>query len=284
MIRQSMANYDSQKKRTVSELTQIAKTMRRDILTMITEAKSGHPGGSLSCVELVAALYFSEMVYDPKKPQLTNRDRFVLSKGHGVPTVYAAMAEAGFFDKQELMTLRKTGARLQGHPDPARVPGIEASTGSLGQGLSIAQGFALASQLENNLWHTYCLMGDGELQEGQVWEAAMSIPHFKLNNLTAIIDYNKGQIDGPTNQVMGLEPLADKWRAFGWHVEVIDGHSLDQILQVYRAARNNKTPVPHCIIANTIKGKGVSFMEGKIGWHGVAPTQDELKTALGELL
>lgn len=266
-------------------LPEIAKKMRILILKMITEAKSGHPGGSLSCTDLVAALYFSQMNYRAQEPHWNERDRFILSKGHGVPAVYAAMAMAGFFPEEELWTLRKTGSRLQGHPDPERLPGIEAPTGSLGQGLSIAQGMALASRLSEKPWHTYCLLGDGELQEGQVWEAAMSIPRFRLGSLTAIVDYNGGQIDGPVNEVMPLEPLADKWTAFGWKVTTINGHDFDEIIQAFTEAKREKpeSGTPHMIIAKTIKGKGVSFMENKIEWHGAAPKQEQLTQALAEI-
>lgn len=269
----------------IEDLRKKAQQIRVSIIEMLCEAKSGHPGGSLSSVEIVTALYFNEMRHDPKRPHWDERDRFVISKGHGVPTVYAAMALGGYFPASELMTLRKTGSRLQGHPDPARLPGMEAPTGSLGQGLSIAQGMALAARLSPKPWHTYCLLGDGELQEGQVWEAAMSAPNFKLGGLTAIIDYNGGQIDGPTKDVMNLEPIADKWRAFNWEVSVIDGHDLKQVLEALQRARkadihNGK---PHLIVANTVKGKGVSFMEHKIGWHGVAPTKDEALKCIEEI-
>lgn len=250
---------------------------------MLTEAKSGHPGGSLSCAEIVGALYFSELKHDAKNPTWESRDRFVISKGHGVPTVYAAMADCGYFPKSELNTLRKTGARLQGHPDCTRLPGIEASTGSLGQGLSVAQGMALAARLSGKNFHTYCLLGDGECQEGQVWEAAMSAPKFKLGGyLTAILDCNGGQIDGPVRDVMDLEPLAEKWRAFNWEVFEIDGHDLEAVLHALRASRALRGK-PGMIIARTVKGKGVSFMEGKIEWHGVAPNTDQKSQAVAEI-
>lgn len=269
----------------IEELRKRAQQIRIAIVEMLTEAKSGHPGGSLSSVEIVTALYFSEMRHDPKRPHWDERDRFVISKGHGVPTLYAAMALGGYFPKEELLTLRKTGSRLQGHPDPARLPGMEAATGSLGQGLSIAQGIALAARLSPKPWHTYCLLGDGELQEGQVWEAAMSAPNFRLGGLTAIIDHNGGQIDGPVREVMSLEPLADKWRAFGWDVLTIDGHSFEQVLPALHDGRKSDLHKgkPRLIIANTVKGKGVSFMENKIGWHGVAPSKDDEAKAIAEL-
>ncbi len=271
--------------RTIQNLREISRKCRISILEMLTEARSGHPGGSLSTVEIINAIYFSEMKYDPGNPTWEDRDRFVISKGHGVPAVYAAMAEAGYFPASELMTLRKTGARLQGHPDRRRLPGIEASTGSLGQGLSVAQGMALASQLSKKYFHTYCLMGDGENQEGQVWEAAMSAPKFGLGGLlTVILDYNHGQIDGFVHDVMNIEPIADKWRAFNWEVTSVDGHSYEEILVALKKSRSaSLRSKPHFIIANTVKGKGVSFMENKIEWHGVAPTKEQLQKALEEV-
>ncbi|MEW6057900.1 MAG: transketolase [Bdellovibrionota bacterium] len=269
----------------IDQLRLQAQKLRASILEMLTEARSGHPGGSLSCVEIVTALYFSELHHDPKRPDMPDRDRFVISKGHGVPTVYAAMAHTGYFPLEELMTLRKTGARLQGHPDRARLPGIEASTGSLGQGLSVAQGMALAARISPKPWHTYCLLGDGEIQEGQVWETAMSAPNFGLGGLTAILDYNRGQIDGPVKDVMDIEPIADKWRAFNWDVVVVDGHKFEELLPALKEARKAdiRNGRPRMIIANTVKGKGVSFMEDKIEWHGVAPTREQLQKALEEV-
>lgn len=267
----------------IEELKLKAQALRISILEMLCEAKSGHPGGSLSITEIVSALYFSEMKHDPKNPKWSDRDRLVLSKGHAIPAVYAAMANCGYFPKEELMTLRKTGARLQGHPDPARLPGMEAPTGSLGQGLSVAQGMAMASKLSGSKWHTYCVLGDGECQEGQVWEAAMSAPKFKLGGyLTAILDYNGGQIDGPVDEVMSLEPVVDKWRAFNWEVTVVDGHNFEQLISALRASRAAKDK-PHMIIAKTTKGKAVSFMENKIEWHGAAPNKEQLAKALEEI-
>jgi len=272
-------------KPSVQSLKETAQKLRLSIVEMLCEARSGHPGGSLSCVEIVTALYFSELKHDPKNPAWPDRDRFVISKGHGVPTVYAAMAHTGYFPMNELMTLRKTGARLQGHPDRMRLPGIEASTGSLGQGLSVAQGMALAARLSPKPWHTYCLLGDGEIQEGQVWECAMSAPMFKLGGLTAILDYNGGQIDGATKDVMNLEPVADKWRAFNWNVITIDGHKMEDVVKALETSRKQDyhTGKPTMIIANTVKGKGVSFMEGKIEWHGVAPTKEQMESACTEI-
>ena len=253
---------------------------------MLTEARSGHPGGSLSCIDLITALWFDEMrgVSTVQLPE--DRDHFVLSKGHAVPALYAVLAKKGFIPKQELMTLRKMGSRLQGHPDRVRLPIVEASTGSLGQGLSVAAGMAMSYKLDKKSSRVYCILGDGEIQEGQIWEAALSAPKFQLSNLCVILDNNGGQIDGPTDQVMSLKPIAEKWRAFGWHVIEINGHDFSQILTAYREARSlqesgNTKPV--FILANTVKGKGVSFMEGKIEWHGVTPKADECKKAVDEL-
>lgn len=270
------------------ELSAIASELRIWIIDMLEEAKSGHPGGSLSAIDLVTALWFSEMRGVGTGPQglSAERDRFVLSKGHGVPALYAVLAKKGFIPQSELKNLRKTGSRLQGHPDRVRMPIVEASTGSLGQGLSVAQGMAMGFRLDKKPSRVYCLLGDGECQEGQIWEAAMSAPHFELSNLCVILDANNGQIDGPVSQVMPLEPIADKWRAFGWHVIEIDGHDMGQILSAYQEARSleekgGKKPV--FILARTVKGKGVSFMENKIEWHGVAPKAEEAKKARDEI-
>ncbi|MFL5322459.1 MAG: transketolase, partial [Myxococcaceae bacterium] len=221
-------------------LAEIAGRLRCDIIEMLTEAKSGHPGGSLSAIDIITALYFARMKHDPKTPNWNERDRFVLSKGHAVPALYAVMAEAGYFAKEELNTLRKTGARLQGHPVNHYLPGIEACTGSLGQGLSVAQGMAMAAKMDGDKFHVFCMLGDGESQEGQVWEAAMSAPKFKLDTLTAILDYNRGQIDGPVKDVMDIEPVADKWRAFNWNVLEIDGHDMPAILKAVDQAKATK--------------------------------------------
>ncbi len=245
---------------------------------MTFEVKSGHPGGSLSAAEIITALFFYKMRYDPKNPKLPERDRFILSKGHAAPALYAALAMAGFFPEEELLTLRKPGSRLQGHPSIS-TPGIEICTGSLGQGLSVANGIALAGKLDKKDYHVYVLMGDGEIQEGCVWEAAMSSSQYKLNNLTAIIDRNRIQQTGNTEDIMGLEPLKDKWKAFGWHVMETNGHDFSGIIN----ALNVVSDKPKVIIANTIKGKGVSFMENRAGWHGVAPNQEEFRKALEEL-
>lgn len=266
----------------LSQLQSQAKTSRKMILKMLAEAGSGHPGGSLSAIDIVTALYFSEMKHDPKNPRDPNRDIFVMGKGHGVPALYATLAAAGYFPESELMSLRKLGSRLQGHPDRNRCPGIEASTGSLGQGLSIAQGYAMAAKLDGRNSRVYCILGDGESQEGQVWEAALSIAKYNLTNLVVILDHNMYQIDGAVKDIMNIEPVNDKWKAFGFNVVEIDGHDMNQILGAFEKARAEKSK-PTFIHAHTIKGKGVSFMENENHWHGVTPNADELKKALAEL-
>ncbi|MCL1847050.1 MAG: transketolase [Coriobacteriia bacterium] len=266
------------------ELAGIANHMRRDIVKMITLAGSGHPGGSLSAVELVATLFFGDVLrYRPDQPDWPLRDRFILSKGHAAPVLYTALANAGYFNISELSTLRKFGSRLQGHPDRERLPGIEVSTGSLGQGLSIACGLAYGLRASNqHEQKVYVLLGDGELQEGQVWEAALFAAHQRLGNLKAIIDYNNLQIDGRLEAVMGLGDIAGKFTAFGFKVIEIDGHDLPAIKQAYvDAAACQDGPV--AIIAHTVKGKGVSFMEDQVGWHGKAPSDAQCDEALSEL-
>ncbi|MCB1041851.1 MAG: transketolase [Acidobacteria bacterium] len=258
------------------------RNYRIDIIKMLHRAGSGHPGGSLSAIDIIATLYHHEMKHDPKRPEWPDRDVFVMSKGHGVPAQYAVMAGMGYFPKDELATLRQINSRLQGHPSVGFLPGIEASTGSLGMGLSFAAGVALAAKMDGKANRVYCIMGDGETQEGQVWEAALAAPKFKLDNLVGIVDYNKGQIDGPTSEVMDLEPIADKWKAFNWHTIVIDGHDLDAIHGALQEARNTKGK-PTMIVAHTVKGKGVSFMEGVIDWHGAAPNDAQTEQALAEL-
>lgn len=264
------------------EVADKAKAIRRHILTMIHAAQSGHPGGSLSATEILASLYFGVMRIDPKNPQWEDRDRFVLCKGHAAPVLYATLAERGFFPVEELVTLRQINSRLQGHPDMKSTPGVDMSTGSLGQGLSVANGMAIAAKLERKDWRVYALMGDGEQQEGQVWEAAMAAAHYKLDNVTAFLDNNGLQIDGCIDQVLSPYPLVDKWTAFGWHVIVVDGHNLKVIIDAVAEA---KTIVgkPTIIIAKTIKGKGVCAMENVADWHGKAPNQAELDAALLEL-
>ena len=266
----------------LKELKSIARLLRIDVLKMLNEAGSGHTGGSLSAVEIITALYFYKMRHNPKDPKWPDRDRFVLSKGHGAPALYAALARCGYFDFSELMTLRKMGSILQGHPDMNFTPGIDISTGSLGQGLSMANGMALALRLDRRPSRVYVLLGDGEIQEGQVWEAAMAAVHYRLDNLCAIIDYNRLQIDGRVEEVMNIEPIADKWTSFGWEVFLVDGHDFEKIITAFDKAEKVKEK-PSLLIARTIKGKGVSFFEDKVEYHGVAPTNDELERALEEL-
>jgi transketolase len=261
-----------------------AKEIRKDIINMIDAAGSGHPGGSLSSADIVATLFFSAMKHDPKNPHWAERDRFVLSKGHCAPVLYAVLAECGYIPKEELLTLRKPESRLQGHPGKAELPMLEASTGSLGQGLSISVGMALASKLDKRSNSIYCLMGDGEQQEGSVWEAAMSASQYKLDNLCAIIDVNGLQISGTTKQIMNVQPLAEKYKSFGWKVIEVNGHSIWPLLFAFRRfrwARGGHKPV--LILARTIKGKGVAFMENKLEWHGRAPSKQETHEALKEL-
>jgi transketolase len=267
----------------VDELKRLALELRKDIVKMITAAGSGHPGGSLSEVELLTALYFRVLRHDPKNPQWRDRDRFILSKGHGCPALYAALAHAGYIDHDLLMTLRKLGSPLQGHPDKRMLPILEASTGSLGQGISIGIGTALAAKLDKLDYHTFVMIGDGESQEGQIWEAAMFAPFHKLNNLTVIVDNNRQQLDDFTDTILSLKPFAEKWKSFGWNVVEIDGHDFGQVIPALEKARANTSEKPTCVIANTVKGEGVSFMENNIKWHGVAPKPEERDAALKEL-
>lgn len=266
----------------IARLERKAKEIRRDIISMTAAAGSGHPGGSLSSADIVAALYFQIMRLDPEKPAWPDRDRFVLSKGHAAPVLYSALAERGFFQTSELLTLRKLGSRLQGHPDMKSLPGVEMSTGSLGQGLAVANGMALAGKIDHRDYRVFVLLGDGENQEGMVWEAAMAAAHYKLDNLTAFLDHNGLQIDGPVREVMSVEPVAEKWKAFGWDVQIIDGHDVGQILAAVEKAGEVKGR-PQMIVAETVKGKGVSFMENNVDWHGKAPNPQETEKALAEL-
>ena len=263
-------------------LKRLAVELRQTILRMIAKAGSGHPGGSLSMVELLIGLYWYKLRYDPARPDWPDRDLFFLSKGHGCPALYAVLAMRGYFPKEELMTLRRYPTRLQGHPERGSVPGIEISSGSLGQGLSMANGVALADRLDGRKRRIFCLMGDGEIQEGQVWEAAMTAHHHRLDSVCAIIDANQLQQNGPVKDIQDIEPLADKWRAFGWHTIEINGHDIAQVLKAYDEA-DMVTGKPQAIVARTVKGKGVSFMELNHAWHGVAPKPDELEKALKEL-
>ncbi len=266
----------------VEELQAIARTTRRQIVEMITAAKSGHPGGSLSAVELLVTLFFDVMRHDPQNPKWPDRDRFLLSKGHACPVLYSVMAQCGYTPEDQLNTLRKMGSIYQGHPDVRYIPALEASTGSLGEGLSIGIGMALAARLDGRPFRTYVVLGDGESQEGQIWEAAMFAPFHKLDNIVVIVDYNKIQLDGFVKDIMDLEPLVQKWQAFGWHTLDIDGHSIPAVQKAFAEAAATKGK-PTCIIAQTVKGKGVSFMENNPKFHGVAPTADELERALQEI-
>ncbi len=263
-------------------LAEIARQVRLDIVEMLHRAGSGHLGGSLSAADILVALFFGRMRRQPNDPCWPERDRFILSKGHGAPAYYAVLARLGYFPREELFTLRQFGSSLQGHPDSGCTPGVEVPTGSLGQGLSIANGLALAQRLRGRKGRVYILLGDGEVQEGQIWEAAMSAAHYGLDNLTAVVDRNRLQIDGRTAEVMGLEPLADKWRAFGWHTLEVDGHNIAQLLSALTDCEA-VAGKPSVIIAHTVKGKGVSIFEDKAKYHGVAPNDEEYRQALEEL-
>ena len=268
-------------KKKITLLKNKANSIRKLIIKMLAEAKSGHPGGYLSSTEIITCLYFEVMRHDSKKPEWAQSDRFQLSKGHCCPVVYSGLALSGYFPIDELMKLRKLGCLLQGHPDRS-IPGIEVASGSLGQGLSVASGISLAGKIDKQDYRVYCLMGDGELQEGNIWEAAMSSAHFKLDNLCGIVDYNHFQIDGRIEEIMDLAPLADKWISFGWHVIQCDGHSFDELLKDVKVAKTMQQ-THTVIIANTVKGKGVSFMEHVVDFHGRAPTKEEKAIALSEL-
>ncbi len=266
----------------VEELEKMAVAVRCDIIDMICTAAAGHPGGSLSATDVVTALYFRVMRIDPKNPDWPDRDRFILSKGHACPVWYAALAERGYFDKSHLKTLRQMGSILQGHPDMNKTPGIDMTAGSLGHGLSAGLGMALSAKLQQKDYHVFVVIGDGESQEGSIWEAAMAAPRFKLDNLTAILDYNHLQNDYSVDDIMPIDPVADKWQAFGWNVIDIDGHDMAQVVQALEEAKSHQG-APTIIVANTVKGKGVSYMENVCEWHGKAPCQDEADQALEEL-
>jgi len=266
----------------IKEMEEIAKRLRRHIITMTGKAGSGHPGGSLSAVEIVTTLYFKLLRHKPQDPQWSDRDRFILSKGHAAPLLYATLAECGYFPLDELSTLRQLDSRLQGHTDRTVTPGVEMSAGALGQGLSFAIGIALAGRLNSQKHRVYVLLGDGECDEGQIWEGAMAAAHFKVDNLTAIVDNNGQQIDGWNRDVMNLDPFNKKWQAFGWHVIEVDGHDFTQLIDAFNQAKVIKGQ-PTVIIAHTIKGKGVSFMENNPHFHGKAPNAEEVKIALKEL-
>nr|WP_330403804.1 transketolase [Mogibacterium diversum] len=265
-----------------AELAEKARKIRINALKAIHAAKSGHPGGSLSSADILATLYFGELNIDPKNPKMADRDKFVLSKGHAVPALYAALGERGFYEVNEMMTLRQVGSKFQGHPNMRKVPGIEMSTGSLGQGFSAAVGMAVAGKIDKNPGRVYVLTGDGELQEGIVWEAAMQAAHRKLDNLVAIVDLNGLQIDGKVSDVKCVCPVDEKFRSFGWNVINVDGHNFEELTTAFKEAKSSEG-VPTAIIAHTHKGKGVSFMEDNAGWHGKAPSDEELAAAIEEL-
>jgi transketolase len=266
----------------LKKLKGIARESRINIVKMLEKAGSGHPGGALSAIDVLTVLYFRKMRHNPKNPEWSERDRFILSKGHGVPALYTVLAKCGYFSVDELMTLRKIGSRLQGHPDRMRLPGLEASTGSLGQGLSIAIGMAVAGKMDKKSYRVYCMIGDGESQAGQIWEAGMCAVKYKLDNLTVILDYNKIQLDDRVSIVMEIAPVKDKWLSFGWNVIEIDGNEIPQIIEALDNAEKVKGK-PTMIIAHTIKGKGVSFMEDNVDWHGKAPTKEQAEQAIEEL-
>ena len=268
---------------TVGELKGKAKTIRKDIIEMISTAKAGHPGGSLSATDIVTALYFRMMSVDPENPDWPDRDRFILSKGHACPVWYAALAEKGFFDKKHLGTLRKLNSILQGHADMRKTPGVDMTVGSLGQGISAGLGMALSGQLRKKDYHVWVMVGDGECQEGSVWEAAMAAPKWKLDNYTVIVDKNRIQNDTFVDEVMPVDPLPEKWKAFNWNVIEIDGHDMEQVVHALEQAKATKG-IPTVIIAHTIKGKGVSYMENVPKWHGAAPNAEETEIALAEIM
>lgn len=268
--------------RNYDELKETARKIRVDVIRAIHEAGSGHPGGSLSATDILTALYFDTMNINPENPKMEGRDKFVLSKGHAVPALYATLAERGFYDVEEMMTLRKIGSHFQGHPNMHKVPGLEMSTGSLGQGFSVAVGMATAGKMDGNPGRVYALCGDGELQEGIIWEAALSAAHRNLDNLVLIVDWNGLQIDGKVDDVKKVTPLSGKFQTFGWHVINVDGHSFPEILAALDEAKTVKGK-PTAIIAKTHKGHGVSFMEDQAGWHGKAPNDEQFRQAMEEL-
>ena len=266
----------------IHDLKVTANNIRKSVIEEVYSASSGHPGGSLSAADILTVLYFNQMNIDPKDPKNENRDRFVLSKGHASPVLYAALAERGFFDKEELKSFRKLGSMLQGHPDMKGVPGVDMSTGSLGQGLSAANGMALASKIDSKGYRVYALLGDGEIEEGQIWEAAMTSSHYKLDNLCVIVDNNNLQIDGSVDNVMNVYPIDEKFKSFGFEVFTVDGNNIDELIAVFEKAKTVKGK-PTAIVAKTVKGKGVSFMENQVGWHGKAPKEEEYNQAMDEL-
>ena len=266
----------------IERLENIAKQIRLDIIEEVYSAKSGHPGGALSAADILAVLYFHEMNINEKKPNMENRDRFVLSKGHASAALYATLANRGFFSIDILKTFRNINSNLQGHPDKNKVPGVDMTTGSLGQGLSAANGMAIAAKMDNKDYRVYCILGDGEIEEGQIWEAAMTSNKYKLDNLCVIVDNNNLQIDGTIEEVMSSYPIDEKFRSFGFEIIKIDGHDIEEIIKAFEVAKNIKGK-PTCIIAKTVKGKGISYMENQVGWHGKAPNEEQYKEAIAEL-
>lgn len=265
----------------IEELKVIARESRINVIKMIAEAGSGHPGGSLSCVEILVALYFAEMNINPKEPNNPERDRFVLSKGHAAPALYAVLCKRGYFPEEELQKFRKIGGILQGHPDMKKTPGVDMSSGSLGQGLSVANGMALAAKMDQKDYQVYVLLGDGELEEGQVWEAVMTAAHYKLDNLVAFVDYNRLQIDGNVTEIKSIKNLNERFGSFGWETKTINGHDFSEVFEALKEAKVSKTPF--VIIANTVKGKGISYMENEVDWHGKAPSSKQLEQAIADL-
>ncbi len=263
-------------------LQEKAKEIRRGIIEQVYKAQSGHPGGSLSVADILTVLYFKEMNIDEKRPKWEERDRLVLSKGHCSPALYSCLANKGYFEKEELQTFRKIESKLQGHPDMNKVPGVDMTSGSLGQGLSVANGMAISAKLDDKNYRVYCILGDGEIEEGQIWEAAMASNKYKLDNLCVIVDNNNLQIDGTIEEVMSSYPIDEKFRSFGFQVINIDGHDIDEIIKAFDVAKNVKEK-PTCIIAKTTKGKGISFMQNQVGWHGKAPNEEQYKKAMEEL-
>lgn len=266
----------------LENLKEKSRKIRKNIIEMVYSASSGHPGGSLSVTDILTTLYFKEMNVDINNPKNENRDRLVLSKGHCTPALYSTLAEKGFFSENDLKTFRKINSYLQGHPDMNKIPGVDMSSGSLGQGLSVANGMAIAGKLDKKDYRVYCIMGDGEIEEGQIWEAAMTSSHYKLDNLCAIIDNNNLQIDGKVDEVMSPYPIDKKFESFGFNTLVIDGHNFEEIINAFEKAKQTKGK-PTAIIAKTIKGKGISYMENKASWHGKAPSEEEYKTAIEEI-
>ena len=273
---------DKERIKDINKLQENAKKIRRGIIESVYSGQSGHPGGSLSISDIMAVLYFYEMNIDPENPKDEKRDRLVLSKGHCAPALYSALANRGFFDVEELKTLRNIESRLQGHPDMNKIPGVDMTTGSLGQGLSVANGMAISGKLDNKDYRVYCILGDGEIEEGQIWEAAMASSKYKLDNLCVIVDNNNLQIDGTIEEVMSSYPIDEKFRSFGFQIINIDGHNIQEIIDAFDVARNIKEK-PTCIVAKTIKGKGVSFMENQVEWHGKAPNEEQYRQAINEI-